>query len=147
MTAFWHFACEAWYHAIASNFILYHIILVWSWHPCVFICFSSTSSEVEDWHKTHSGIPEDGWKSKSSNRTIAFCDQFDKAVDESSLWETTCQSQTFQEQGGFESKLLACEARFRKIERLTARLDLPDTAVTAVVVDLLREPWLWNWWL
>jgi len=56
---------------------------------------------LEDWHKTHSGIPE--------------------------------------EQGGFESKLLACEARFRKIERLTARLDLPDTAVTAVVVDLLRD--------
>eukprot|EP00434_Breviolum_minutum_P044798 symbB.v1.2.040056.t1/scaffold6960.1/size14222/1 len=55
---------------------------------------------LEDWHKTHSGIPEER---------------------------------------GFESKLLACEARFRKIERLTARLDLPDTAVTAVVVDLLRD--------
>eukprot|EP00913_Durusdinium_trenchii_P033387 g31256.t1 len=44
-----------------------------------------------------------------------------------------------QEQEGFESKLLACEARFRKIERLTARVTLPDTAVTAVVVDLLRD--------
>lgn len=56
---------------------------------------------LEDWHKTHSGLPE--------------------------------------EHGGFESRLLACEARFRKIERLTARVELPDTAVTAVVVDLLRE--------
>ena len=87
----------------------------------------------------------DGGAYNSPNQTIAFVIKLDKAIDESSLWETTFQSQTFQEQGGFESKLLACEARFRKIERLTARLDLPDTAVTAVVVDLLRESWLWNW--
>ena len=58
------------------------------------------------------------------------------------------------EQQGFESKLLACEARqakpagvmkgaygqarFRKIERLSARLTLPNTVVTAVAADLLR---------
>ncbi|CAJ1339367.1 unnamed protein product [Effrenium voratum] len=56
---------------------------------------------LEDWHKTHSGLPE--------------------------------------EQRSFESRLLACEARFRKIERLSARLAMPNTAVTAVVVDLLRD--------
>ena len=41
------------------------------------------------------------------------------------------------------------QARFRKIERLTARVELPDTAVTAVVVDLLRELcWQWGFhWL
>lgn len=43
------------------------------------------------------------------------------------------------EQDGFESKLLACEARFRKLERLAAHVVLPDTAVTAVAVDLLRD--------
>ncbi|CAE7628729.1 FIM3 [Symbiodinium necroappetens] len=56
---------------------------------------------LEDWHKTHSGLPE--------------------------------------EQQGYESKLLACEARFRKIERLSARLNLPNSVVTAVAADLLRD--------
>ena len=32
------------------------------------------------------------------------------------------------------------QARFRKIERLSARLTLPNSVVTAVAADLLRAP-------
>lgn len=60
------------------------------------------------------------------------------AVQASAIRERAAAKQTRQHVD-FDSELLSCEARLRKLDNLSRRLRPPNLVVTGVVIDLLRR--------